>query len=145
MEIFLEIKSLFLDSFLKYKCWKGVESLQQTLIFWSFIFPNQCRRPQIFQTINSVKSNNLSWNIKSLYSISLCIFQLPICNFCSKSEWYIRNINIYIVLKPQGPYLPANLKGNGLLISSQPTVNKKITCLIYNGTRLINKDIRVNT
>ncbi len=39
---------------------KGIESLSQTMIFLSYIFATQCRRPKIFQTMNSVRWKNLS-------------------------------------------------------------------------------------
>ena len=38
---------------------KGVEFLPHTLIFNLHIFANQCRRTQIFQTMNSIRSNNV--------------------------------------------------------------------------------------
>ena len=39
---------------------KGIESLPQTLIFFFYIFAIQCRRPLLFQTINSARAYNLS-------------------------------------------------------------------------------------
>ena len=40
---------------------KIIEFLQQTLIFHTYIFATKCRRPKIFQTMNSVRLNNLSF------------------------------------------------------------------------------------
>ena len=39
---------------------KGIEFLSQTLFSNLYIFATQCRRPLIFQTMNSVRPNNLS-------------------------------------------------------------------------------------
>ena len=40
---------------------KGIESLPQILVFlFSFFCETQCHRPKIFQTMNSMRSNNIS-------------------------------------------------------------------------------------
>ena len=56
--------------------YKGIESLSQTLISNPYIFATQCRRPiYIFQTMNSVGSNDLSFKYQRL-ALSGCIIDL---------------------------------------------------------------------
>ena len=49
--------SLYTIYVIKYK-YKGIEFLPQTIISNPYFFVIQCRRPLIFQTMNSFRSNN---------------------------------------------------------------------------------------
>ena len=50
---------------------KGVMFLPKLWFFNPCILATRCRKPLIFQTINSLRTNSLSWNIKG-YSTSGC-------------------------------------------------------------------------
>ena len=47
---------------------KGIELLPQSLISNHNIFATQCRRPKMFQTINSIRRNNASLKYQNFTS-----------------------------------------------------------------------------
>ena len=57
------------------KFYKRIKSLPQTLIFNPHIFATQCRRPQICQTMDSVRSNSLSFKYVMFTFLIFFIFQ----------------------------------------------------------------------
>ena len=62
----------------------------------SYIFIFQCRRPQIFQTMNSVRSNNISLKYQRFTTLGSKDIGIINSEFVAKTQFQILNLFLYV-------------------------------------------------
>ena len=70
-----------------WKYTKGIEFLPHTLIFNFYISTTRCRRHSIFQTMNSVRLNNLSFKYQKFISSGCKDIEIRTFKFVAKTQF----------------------------------------------------------
>ena len=86
------------------KCFKGIEFLPQTSNFNTIA--TQCRRSLIFQTMNAIRSNNVSLKYQRLTPLGCKDIGFTKTEFVAKTQFLLMFLTVILYLPPLLLYNP---------------------------------------